>query len=89
MRLLIAAVFLLTGCATTQPSEVVKLPDLPAHLQVRATPLPKLIDPSMASQINDSVATDMKYNAVANQLNQVLAIYDCIKIADQKKDCLK
>lgn len=84
----------LAGCGhTSPPPNVVRIPDLPANLQLRAAPLPKLIDPTMAAQTNDSVNTDMKYNAVATQLNQVLTIYDCIKVAvnDQKniKECLK
>lgn len=84
----------LSGCCTPTPTpNVVRIPDLPANLQLRAAPLPKLIDPTMAAQTNDSVNTDMKYNAVATQLNQVLTIYDCIKVAvnEQKnmKECLK
>lgn len=84
----------LSGCCTpTPPPNSVRIPDLPPQLQIRAQPLPKLIDPTMAAQTNDSVNTDMKYNAVATQLNQVLTIYDCIKVAvnDKKdiKDCLK
>ena len=85
---------LLAACQTTTGlAPNARIPDLPANLEKKAGPLPQLTDPSMGALVRDGAATDMQYNSVATQTNNLIDLYNCVKTSmnDKKdpKECLK
>jgi hypothetical protein len=97
--LLISAVSLaLVGCAhkEEEPTSLgtpVRIPEMPSNLAVKAKPLPPITDNTMGGLVIDGTNTDMKYNEVAHQLNNLIDLYDCVKLSiNEKKDintCLR
>lgn len=88
-KLLILPILLLSACATkpTGLATPVKVPDLPPSLSVRPKPLPMLTDPSFGAIIQDSNNTDIAYNEVTWQLNNILDFYGCVqKVLNENGD---
>lgn len=89
-KLIIASLIFLSACAHDTDiglANPVKIPDLPLSLAIRADRLPDLTDPSMGAQQIDSTATDIKYNNVAFQVNNLIDLYQCVqKSINEKKD---
>lgn len=90
---LIIVMTLLSGCNTTnQPlqglgvAKPVQIPELPPELSKKAEALPPITDPSPEGIQKDGVATDIKYNEVAFQLNNLIKVYDCVKEAVNNTD---
>lgn len=73
-----------TGLATP-----VQIPDLPPNLAQKAGPLPDLTDPTMGGLVRDGVQSDMQYNSVSHQLNNVIDLYNCIKTSINTKKEIK
>ena len=89
MRVLILAL-LLSACAHnvgTGLAKPVQLPELPANLSQKAKALPELTDTSMGNLVVDGANADMQYNSVSIQLNNLIDLYNCIKVSvNEKKD---
>lgn len=89
MRVLILAL-LLSACAHKVDTGLVKpvqLPELPSNLSEKAKALPKITGASMGSLVVDGTNADMQYNAVSIQLNNLIDLYNCIKVSvNEKKD---
>lgn len=70
-----------------------RIPDLPANLAKKAGPLPPITDASMGGLVLEGTASDMKYNEVSHQLNNLIDVYNCVKISINEKkdikDCLQ
>ena len=88
---------LLVGCAHNQPStglaKPVQVPELPAELGKKATRLPDITDPTFGGIIKDGTLADQQYNSVSHQLNKVIDLYNCVRVAinddkDPKAACL-
>ena len=85
---------LLVACKTTTGlAPDPRIPDLPSNLEKKAEQLPPITDPSMGGIVRDGTSTDMLYNSVSTQLNNLIDLYNCVKISmnDKKdpKECLK
>jgi hypothetical protein len=92
--LLSIASLALVGCTTTkEPTGLaapVRIPELPSNLAVKAKPLPPITDNTMGGLVIDGTNTDMKYNETAHQLNNLIDLYECIKVSiNEKKDINK
>jgi hypothetical protein len=87
MKRLIAAFTLalfLSACATTEPqlailAKPVQVPELPVELSKKATRLPDITDLTFGGIIKDGAAADQQYNSVANQLNSLIDLYNCVR----------
>ena len=82
MRKLILAVLLITVSCTkpdTGLTTSVQVPPLPENLAQRAGKLEPLSDTSMGAQVTDNTFNIRQYNSVANQLNNVIDLYNCVK----------
>lgn len=84
---ILAAALALSACAHKQdtpdlgiapPPEVPVLPD---NLKQKAVRLPDITDPTLAGAHIEGAMTDRKYNDVAIQLNQLIDIYECIRVS--------
>jgi hypothetical protein len=88
LALLLAACQTTTGLAPDP-----KIPNLPANLEKKAEQLPPITDPSLGGIVRDSAASSMQYNEVGTQLNNLIDLYNCVKVSmnDKKdpKECLK
>lgn len=92
MRKQIVLILALTlSACTTKPgpglAKPIQVPELPSNLAVKAKALPPITDNTMGGLVIDGANTDMKYNEVAHQLNNVIDLYNCVKISiNEKKD---
>lgn len=88
LALLLAACQTTTGLAPDP-----KIPDLPANLEKKADQLPPITDPTLGGFVIDSASSSMQYNSVGTQLNNLIDLYNCVKVSmNNKKDpkeCLK
>lgn len=96
MKKYILLVLLLSGCAHTQETVIVdppKVPRLPAHYDIKAARLPDIVDPSFGGIMVDGTESDIKYNSLSIKYNQLLDIYNCVRVSiNERKDpitCLK
>lgn len=87
MRKLISAVcaisLLTSGCKTVTPdtglATQVQIPPIPANLAVRAGNLPKNEDTSMGGQVLDNTNNIRQYNSKAQQVNDLIDLYNCVR----------
>ncbi len=73
----------------------VQIPELTGRYAQKAGPLPPLSGTDFKSQQNDAVEADRQYNDVADRLNTVIDVYNCVREAvnnkrtDDLQSCLK
>ena len=88
--ILIPLFLLLSACMSTNDgvdvlAKPVQVPELPENLSIKAERLPDIQDNTMGGLVIDGTETDMKYNAVAHQLNKVIEVYQCVRISINEK----
>ena len=90
MKKVLILLFALSACTHTSDTGLtthVQIPDLPSNLAQKAGPLPPLKDPTMGGLVEDGTNTDMQYNSVSHQLNNLIDLYNCVKTSiNEKKD---
>lgn len=90
--LILVAAIALSACKTvpdTGLAKPVQIPELPANLAVKAKSLPPITDNTMGGLVIEGANTDMKYNEVAHQLNNVIDLYNCIRVSINEKKEIK
>lgn len=93
-KVLLIVTLLLTACGREYvPVKGVVPPPLPPQLSKKAKALPPVTDRSLGGLIVASAQDTQAYNAVASQLNSLIDVYDCVRLAIDKntdvKNCLK
>lgn len=82
-------VFFMSACAEKQinvgMAQPVQVPEMPVELSTKATRLPDITDPSFSNIILDGADTDIQYNSVSHQLNNLIDFYNCVRIAVNEK----
>lgn len=96
--LVLPLILFLTACATTDNgagslAKPVQVPELPANLSKKADRLPPITDNTMGGLTIDGAETDIKYNTVAHQLNNLIDVYECVRVSMNEKrnpeECFK
>lgn len=74
-------------------SKPVQVPELPANLSKKAESLPPIKDNTMGGLTIDGAETDIKYNGIAHQLNNLIDVYECVRVSMNEKrnpeECFK
>lgn len=83
----------LMACKTNQPETGLarppEIPELPANLARKAEALPPIPDSTMGTAHIQGTKDDIQYNAVAFQLNNVIDLYNCVRISLNERTDLK
>lgn len=88
--LVLPFLLVLAACAHTDDgagslAKPIQVPELPASLSKKAERLPPIQDNTMGGLVIDGAETDMQYNSIAHQLNNLIDVYECVRVSMNEK----
>lgn len=90
-KYIIIASLLLAACAgkETGLAPQVQIPPIPENLARKAGSLPPNTDATMGGQVQDNTQNIKAYNSVANQVNNLIDLYNCVRESINNKKEIK